>query len=164
MNIWSLILLFFSIPAIALTAPGTALKNLETMHYDEKKSINEVEKAKENRPIGKYIFVLFFSNQCPHCVAFAPVVKRYAQINHISIEPITLNGQTLPEFPNAQFATQEMIDLAYQGKPVVYPALFLANTQKHTLYPISFGEMTYSELSERINLLRARVAEYERNH
>ncbi|KTD66476.1 conjugative transfer protein [Legionella santicrucis] len=164
MKRWSLFLLFFSIPVIALALPGSALKSLETVHYDERKSIQEIEKTPEIKKVDTYILVLFFSNQCPHCVSFAPVVKQYAQINHLSIEPITLNGQTLPEFPKAQFATQEMIDLAYQGKPVVYPALFLANIKKHTLYPVSFGEMTYSELSERINLLKNRVVDYERSH
>lgn len=161
MKKWMFLVLFLSAPVFALTMPEHALKKLEAVHYD---AVKPIHRADEDKLFEKYILILFFSNQCPHCISFAPILKQYGQSQQVPIEPITLNGQTLPEFPNAQFATQEMIDLAYQGKPVVYPALFLANTQNHTLYPISFGEMTYSELSERINLLRSRVAEYERSH
>lgn len=110
---------------------------------------------------SKYRFILFFSNQCPHCVNFAPVIKAYAEAHQWTIEAISLNGQSLPEFPHATFATQAMLDVAYQGKTVTYPALFVANTETKALYPVSFGELGVAELEERMNALSEKIKRYE---
>jgi thiol-disulfide isomerase/thioredoxin len=102
---------------------------------------------------SQYQLVLFFSSKCPHCLKFAPVVKSYGLKNHLPIEAISLNHKPLREFPTPTFATQEMIDLAYQGKTVVYPALFLADTKLKRLYPISYGALSQYELDERMEKL-----------
>jgi hypothetical protein len=57
-----------------------------------------------------------------------------------------------------------MIDVLYQGKPVVYPALVMANTQTKALYPISFGALSDSELEERVQLLQDKIRDYEGHH
>lgn len=165
MNVITILLLALSsVGVYAQIAPDNPLSQLKMAHYEESKSsITAVEHpVKPN--IDKHILVLFFSNQCPHCITFAPILKHFVEENHWNIEAISLNGQTLPEFPHALFATQDMIDVAYQGKPVVYPALFIANTQSKSLYPISFGEMSYPELQERIKIVKEKMAEYEERH
>lgn len=138
---------------------STPMNQLMMAHYDEKAIEKRVPKTQSTE--SHYRMVLFFSNQCPHCVSFAPVLKRYAQVNQWHIEAISLNGETLPEFPNATFATQDLIDVAYRGKPVVYPALFIANTLNKTVYPVSFGEMSYPELEERMQQMLVKMKDYE---
>lgn len=137
------------------------LNQLKMAHFESKALFQNPKPIKDNASEHPYTLVLFFSNQCPHCVQFAPIVKQYIDANQWSIEAINLNGEALPEFPNATFATQEMIDLAYQGKPVVYPALFIANAKTKALYPVSFGEMGKQELEERMELIMTKIGEYE---
>lgn len=134
-------------------------------HFNEKKAIVQTPTTslKQER-LDKYQLILFFSNQCPHCVKFAPVLKGYAEAHQWQIEAISLNGQSLPEFPHALFATQAMIDVAYQGKPVTYPALFIANTETHALYPVSFGELSEEELELRMDTLTHKIQTYEETH
>lgn len=140
------------------------LNQLKMAHSGSKSVFQNPKPIKNTTSQHRYMLVLFFSNQCPHCVQFAPVVKHFIDANHWSIEAISLNGETLPEFPNATFATQEMIDLAYQGKPVVYPALFIANANTKALYPVSFGELGKQELLERMRLIMEKISEYEGSH
>ena len=109
-----------------------------------------------------YKLVLFFSNQCPHCVRFAPVIKYFMDSEGWEVEALSLNEGTLPEFPNATFANQSMIDSAYLGNPVVYPALFVANKRTKTLYPVAYGEMGYQELKERLAVISEKITIYER--
>lgn len=109
-----------------------------------------------------YKLVLFFSNQCPHCVRFAPVIKYLQDGEGWEVEAISLNEGTLPEFPKAIFATQNMIDSAFHGNPVVYPALFVANKTTKNLYPVVYGEMGYQELQDRLVLILEKIRIYER--
>lgn len=102
---------------------------------------------------NEYQLVLFFSSKCPYCVKFAPLVKSYGKKNKLTIEAVSLNHKGLPEFPFPTFATQDMIDLAFQGKTVTYPALFLADIKLKRLYPVSYGALTQYELEERMEKL-----------
>ncbi len=160
------LLVFLSTQSVFAHIPAqSSLSQLEMAHYEDSitKQKGHIRK-KTTTAEHSHILILFFSNQCPHCIKFAPLLKEYVAVNHWDIEAISLNGESLPEFPNAIFATQEMIDVAYQGKPVVYPALFMANPKTKALYPISFGALSYPELQERINAIQAKVAEYEESH
>lgn len=154
-----ILMMVFTNIALALSAPSS-LQSLTMLHFDEKSIVKPDSHLHTDLP-ETYRFILFFSNQCPHCIRFAPVLKAYADSHHWSIEAITLNGESLPEFPHATFATQEMIDVAYQGKTVTYPALFIANTKTHALYPVSFGDMSALELDERMNAIREKMNAYE---
>ena len=111
-----------------------------------------------------YRLVLFYSNKCPYCKKFAPVLKDYSEKSQLKVEPVSLTRQTLPEFPQSTYATQELIDLAYRGKPVVYPALFIANSQSHHIYPVAFGYLDSRALEKRVSDLLPKIREYERTH
>jgi hypothetical protein len=95
-------------------------------------------------------------------VRFAPVIKYFMDNEGWEVEALSLNEGTLPEFPNATFATQSMIDSAYLGNPVVYPALFVANKRTKTLYPVAYGEMGYQDLKERLAVISEKITIYER--
>ncbi|KTC84391.1 conjugal transfer protein TraF [Legionella drozanskii] len=156
---------------VVQTVEATPLSNhplnkLMMSHYEVnlKSESPKTAVTKANAQKSPHILVFIFSNQCPYCVQFAPLVKAYATANHWPIEAVSLNGQILPDFPDAIFATQDMIDVAYQGKPVVYPALFIANTRTKALYPVSFGALSYEELLERIQAITSKIKEHEGQH
>ena len=163
MNRFTLGLLICCAPIAWSAAAPSTLNQLMMSHYEEANSAIKPTATKQEAH-EDHILVLFFSNQCPHCINFAPILKRYSEQNQWRIEAVSLNDQTLAEFPDAIFATQEMIDVAYQGKPVVYPALFVANTKTKALYPVSFGELGLQELEEKMSLLSSKIKMYEESH
>lgn len=161
-----ILLLLITIKPVEANEFNHPLKKLMMSHFEEnsKAVVQKPSQPLVNSERPPHILVFIFSNQCPYCVKFAPLLKAYSEVNHWPIEAVSLNGQNLPEFPNALFATQDMIDVAYQGKPVVYPAVFIANTTTKALYPVSFGALSYEELSERIEAITTKINEHERHH
>lgn len=130
------------------------IENIAKARY-EQQALNKKDVNSE------YKLVLFYSNKCPYCIKFAPVLKRYSENSQLSVEAISLTEQTLPEFPNSVYATQEMIDLAYQGRPVIYPALFVANPKTHKIYPVSFGMLDDGALKSKMDSLLPKIKQYE---
>ena len=106
---------------------------------------------------NQYQLVLFFSSKCPYCVKFAPIVKAYSLQHNLKVEAVSLNHQGLEDFPNPTNATQDMIDLAYQGKTVVYPALFLVDLKFKHLYPVAYGALSQYELNDRMEKLQSAI-------
>lgn len=96
-----------------------------------------------------YGLFYFFEGKCPFCQRFAPTLQRVAQHYHFAILPITMDGLTLPEFPNP---------IPNQGqaeafKATRWPALFLVNPQKRLVIPVTFGLISDVELKERMGAL-----------
>jgi len=48
---------------------------------------------------GDHAVFFFFRSDCPYCHAFAPIVARL-QAYGIRVEPVSLDGGGLPEFPH----------------------------------------------------------------
>jgi hypothetical protein len=67
----------------------------------------------------------------------------------------------LPSFPEAHPVTTQWINSAYAGKPITYPALFIANRQYHLLYPVVFEAMGYEELALRFHQVKTKIEAYE---
>jgi thiol-disulfide isomerase/thioredoxin len=101
------------------------------------------------------VLVLFYSSQCPHCQAFAPIIQAFAKQNDWILEPISADGQTLPGFAYTIPADPSMLKKAFQTREIQYPAMFIADKKSQMLYPISFGNVTYQELSVRVNQFEA---------
>lgn len=108
------------------------------------------------------VLVFFYSSQCPHCQAFAPVIQAFAQQNDWVLEPISADGQTLPGFAYTIPADPAMLKKAFQTREIQYPATFIADKKNQTLYPVSFGNVTYQELSESVSQFEARRVQGER--
>lgn len=101
------------------------------------------------------VLVFFYSSQCPHCQAFAPVIQAFAKQNDWILEPVSADGQALPGFAYTIPADAAMLKKAFQTRAIQYPAAFIADKKSQTLYPVSFGNVTYQELSNRVNQLEA---------
>lgn len=133
---------------------------------DEQEGVakHQSEKAPNKKDKGFFSthgLILFYGSQCPHCKQFAPVLKTWAHRNEAEVLPLSLDNQPLPEFPKFLPATTEWINVAFQGAPINYPALFVVNPASNALYPVGFGSMTDSELNARMQALIPKITGYE---
>lgn len=108
-----------------------------------------------------HALVFFFSSQCTYCQQFAPIVKQWAVMQSAPVLTLSFDNQPLDSFPDARPVTTEWSNAAYAGKPITYPALFIANRQSHLLYPVAFGAMRYADLEIRFSQIKPKIEAYE---
>lgn len=97
---------------------------------------------------GTGIFFIF-SSTCPYCKQMSPTLKNFEKTYGIRILPITLDGGTFPEFPDARMDNGTAKSLGIE----TVPAMFLASPRDKKIAPIGFGVLSLSELVERINVI-----------
>jgi conjugal transfer pilus assembly protein TraF len=88
----------------------------------------------------------FYKTSCPYCQKFAPIVKNFASRHGISIIPITIDGRSLPEFPNSK----SDIGQAAKFNINITPALFAVNPYNDKALPVAYGFISESDLRQRI--------------
>lgn len=108
-----------------------------------------------------HALVFFFSSQCTYCQQFAPVVRQWAVMQGAPVLALSFDNQPLDSFPDARPVTTEWSNAAYAGKPITYPALFIANRQSHLIYPVAFGAMGYADLEMRLSQIKPKIEAYE---
>lgn len=94
----------------------------------------------------------YFRSDCPYCHAFAPTLKRFAQATGFNVMAISLDGGTLPDFPEARRDNGSAARVIEGGITTV-PALVLMDPRTGARTPVGFGVMSDSELAERLRLL-----------
>ena len=106
--------------------------------------------------------IFFFSSTCPHCHNQAPVLKQWARGLGAMIRAYSFDGQSLPDFQKATLVPPSLVDVAFQGQAIRYPALFVMNKRNGMLYPVAIGELSLSELNLRISTLLPKIMAFER--
>ena len=96
----------------------------------------------------------FYRSTCPYCERFAPILKKFAEKYHINVVPITLDGISLPEFPNSPRDSGE----AAQFQVTVTPSLIAVNHLTQKAFPVAYGVPSETELRENIYKI---VTQYE---
>lgn len=91
----------------------------------------------------------FFRGSCPYCHRFAPILAAFSRRYGIDILPITLDGGTLPEFPNPKFDLQ----VAEELDVTVVPSVYLVNPKTRDIITLSHGLLSQDELADRIYVL-----------
>jgi conjugal transfer pilus assembly protein TraF len=76
-------------------------------------------------------------------------VKRFAQKYGWSVLPISLDGGTLPEFPNARRDN----GMAARLQITHVPALIALHSKTGKLLPLAYGMVSESEIERRIEML-----------
>lgn len=94
-----------------------------------------------------YGLMFFFRGSCPYCHRFAPVLQAFASRYGFSVVAVTLDGGTLPEFPQPK--SNDAAATALQVESV--PAVYLIEPRQRTVAPASFGFIGYSELAQRVD-------------
>lgn len=108
-----------------------------------------------------HVLLFFFASSCPHCHHQAPILKDWANNHGVTIDARTLDDKTLPEFPTATTATASLVEAAFRGNSIRYPALFVMNRVSAVLYPVAIGSMTTDELNTRMQTLVPKIIAYE---
>ena len=91
----------------------------------------------------------FFAEDCPHCHTFAPIVKRFSELYGWNVIAISVDGGSLPEFPDAQ--NDNGLFRAWEVK--VLPSLYAVNPSTKTVIPVAYGVTAMDEMENRIMTL-----------
>ena len=108
-----------------------------------------------------HVLLFFFASSCPHCHHQAPILKSWANNHGATVDARTLDGKPLPEFPTATTATASLVETAFRGSSIRYPAIFVMNSTSHALYPVAIGSLTRDELDVRMQTLVPKIIAYE---
>lgn len=91
----------------------------------------------------------FFKADCPYCHMMAQTLGYLSQAHGITIFPVSLDGSTLPQYPNARMDN----GLATQLGVMEVPLMVLGNIRDKRLVPLGSGVISSQEMIERIHVL-----------
>jgi type-F conjugative transfer system pilin assembly thiol-disulfide isomerase TrbB len=142
---------------VALTQLNTLLSQKES----QVASSPHIEKSPMLLELSKhYEFIFIYRANCPHCQAFAPILKDFAQHFSVRVHAYRLSEESLDGFDSSPL-TPDLFQSFYTAggyKPMV-PALFLKNSDTLETYPVFFGEASHYQLSKRMNDLMTHIQE-----
>lgn len=108
---------------------------------------------------NRYALILFYLHRCPHCQRFDPIVRRFSEAHRIPVLPYTLDGESLPSFPDSVNPSHAEILKFFPTQNPVVPTLFLMDQKTHRIYPVLQGEATEEQLSQRLSQLISQMSE-----
>lgn len=112
-------------------------------------------RAAEDRTIRslneRYGVFFFFASNCVYCHAFSPIMRNFADKYGVSVMAVSVDGGTLPEWPEAVRDTGQMARFGLSEKPV--PAVVLYDTKANQLIEVGYGVLSQQDLEERIFVL-----------
>lgn len=133
-------------PALDETLTHPVDQSARHVYYDEQaKAFSKHMKGLSQ----EYGLFFFFRQNCAYCHNFATIVKRFAQKYGWSVLPISLDGGTLPEFPNARRDN----GMATRLQVGHVPALIALHSKTGKLLPLAYGMVSESEIERRIEML-----------
>ena len=102
--------------------------------------------ASQLRALSKTHGLFFlYKAGCPYCHEFAPIVKRFARVYGLEVKAVSLEGQSIAEFPGAVKDNGAISVLNPEG---IFPALLLANPKTGVVVPLSWGLSSWSSLHQ----------------
>lgn len=129
----------------------------ETLQHPVDQNARHVYYAQQHQDLEKQIKKLaedyglffFFRKNCGYCHHFAPIVKRFSQKYGWTVLAVSLDGGTLPEFPNAKQnnGIAERLQISH------VPALIALHPKTGQLIPLAYGLVSESEIESRVELL-----------
>lgn len=90
-----------------------------------------------------------FSSECPYCRRMGPTMKMVSEMYGITVFPVTVDGGSLPEYPNPARDNGMTERLGIKSVPM----LVLANVKDKRLIPIGSGVVSAQDIIERIHIL-----------
>lgn len=148
-DVWKQVVM--TIPSLDETLQHPVDQNARHVYYASHRQQVEKQIKKLAQEYGLFFF---FRKNCSYCHHFAPIVKRFAQKYGWSILPISLDGGTLPEFPN----TKQNNGIAERLNITHVPALIALHPKTGQLIPLAYGMVSESEIEQRVELL-TRISE-----
>jgi conjugal transfer pilus assembly protein TraF len=134
-------------PDLDYSLSGRPTNTLAIAAFDEQQRNRDSDTVRQLAATHGLVFV--FRRDCPFCHRFAPVLKRFAQDHGLTVLAISLDGGTLPEYPDARPDN----GLATRLNARAVPALYLTQPSRRDFRPVGFGLMSDNELLERLAAL-----------
>jgi hypothetical protein len=123
---------------------------------------NRYEKHERLEKYKKHEFIFFYNATCKHCTIFCKTLKDYAANHRISVTAFKLTRESSYYFPNSVLVDQNTIDQYFgEGVKMAVPTLFILNPTNMYVYPVSRGNLTYAELTIRMNDLMQNIKRFE---
>ena len=134
-------------PSLDYASEGRPTNTLAIAAFDERQRERDTAAVRQLAATHGLVFV--FRSDCPFCHRFAPVLKRFAQTHGLTVLAVSLDGGTLPEYPDAR--PDNGIAARLNARAV--PALYLTQPSRREFRPVGFGLMSDTDLLERIAAL-----------
>ena len=134
-------------PSLDYASEGRPTNTLAIAAFDERQRDSDTAAVRKLAATHGLVFV--FRSDCPFCHRFAPVLKRFAQQHGLAVLAVSLDGGTLPEYPDAR--PDNGIAARLNARAV--PALYLTQPSRREFRPVGFGLMSDTDLLERIAAL-----------
>ena len=124
--------------------------NLEHPHYNSTAPLQQAsDQAKQAQAISElsaqYGMFYFYRGSDPIDAQMAGVVADFARMRHISLIPVSVDGQISPQVPDSR---QDEGQSARMGISH-FPALFLVNPASRDFRPLAYGFRTQDDLARR---------------
>jgi conjugal transfer pilus assembly protein TraF len=139
--------LVWSEPDLDYALSGRPTNAMAINVFDDQQRDRDAQTVRGLASTHGLIFV--FRSDCPFCHRFAPILKRFEQEFGMTVLAVSMDGGTLPEYPDAR--ADNGIATRLNARSV--PALYLTQPSKREIRSIGFGLMSDSELLERIATL-----------
>ncbi len=134
-------------PALDYAQRGRPTNNVALKTWDQGlMAQKEAQAASLARTHGLFFF---FRGDCQYCHAAAPVLADFSRRYGLKIIAVSMDGSTLPEFPNAIRDAGQAQSLQVES----VPALFLAKPGTRDIQPIGYGVLAGSDILDRIWVL-----------
>ena len=115
--------------------------------FDDQQRDRDAQTVRSLSATHGLIFV--FRSDCPFCHRFAPILKRFEQEFGVTVLAVSLDGGTLPDYPDARRDN----GMAARLNATAVPALYLTAPARREIRPVGFGLMSMSDLLERVAAL-----------
>lgn len=140
-NVWQKVLLNHPELNYSIAHP-TSNVALQVYHENESK-----EKEAVLKKFAEHSGLFFFyKSTCHYCQRFAPILKHFAEEHHIAVIPITMDGVSLPEFPDSKQDTGQ----SKLFHVTLEPSLYAVDPATQKAYPVAYGLASETELISNI--------------
>jgi conjugal transfer pilus assembly protein TraF len=110
----------------------------QSYKMDRREALSEISKE-----YGLYFVI---AESCPYCHEMAPYLKRFAENYGFTVITVSVDGGSVPEFPDAMYSPEFAERLGVK----ITPAIILAKPSEGVIEPISYGFVSLKELEIRI--------------
>lgn len=124
--------------------PNTAYRAL----YKKRQGQERSQKIKALA--GSWGLFFLVKKGCPYCAQFEPQVKRLETQFGFEVKVVSPDGGQVELFPKVSADNGSLASLNPQG---IYPALLLANPERGTVVPLSWGMTSYDQLLENFDIV-----------
>jgi len=139
--------LVWSAPDLDYGLSGRPTNAMAINVFDDQQRDRDAQTVRTLAATHGLIFV--FRGDCPHCHRFAPILKRFEEEFGFTVLAISMDGRSIPEYPNARPDN----GMAARLNATAVPALYLTAPATRQIVPVGFGVMSMTDLVERIAAL-----------